>query len=246
LEETPLLVGLLERFLVDLLPATRCCGGLFATTSTARSKRDHASGLTSGVEVLPLESCLAMKVPRKPKRLIVSRASQSHLVAIGNIVVNWAAVEDLLNVVIIQMFMKTGYLGRIVLAQMDYRDKRNILLALVSRMPDENPLKQKLETLLPKLHTAHGMRSIVAHAFWTKGRKLGAIKPMRFEARGSIKMSGHHHNEPNYTAKSLSQEAEKIGLLYKEVNDLIDWVAWTADSTAINSLSTSESKAESM
>jgi hypothetical protein len=32
----------------------RCCGGLFATTSTARSKRDQASGINSGVDSLAM------------------------------------------------------------------------------------------------------------------------------------------------------------------------------------------------
>jgi hypothetical protein len=194
------------------------------------------------VELSPLES-FAMKASKT--RLVISRASHRHLIAIGNIIVNWAAVEDLLDNIIIQLFLMDRFLGRIIVAQLDYRDKRNMLLAFMESLADGVPLKGRLNGLLPKLHTAHGIRSIVAHSFWTKGRKPGSIKPMRFEARGSIKMSGHHHNEPNYTARSLTKEAEKIGILYGELNGLIDWAEVNARNIAAMRRSASTSNAAS-
>lgn len=149
-----------------------------------------------------------------------------------------------MGVLINQLFTKNRFLGNIILAQMDYRHKRNALLAISETTPETDPRGKILREVLPKIHTAHGLRSIVAHAFWTKGRKPGSIKPMRFEARGSVKFIGHHHNEPNYTAKSLHQEAVKIGLLYRELNQLVDWSAINAErSTALTALSTSPSKA---
>jgi hypothetical protein len=218
--------------------AALCCGGDFATTSTARSKRDHASTCISS-----FWGGFVMKKPRKSKRLILPRVSQRHLTAIGNIVVNWAALEDLMGILINQLVAKERTLGHIILAQMDYRHKRNVLLAILELMREIDPRKNKLEGLLPKIHTAHGLRSIVAHAFWTKGRKRGAIKPMRFEARGSIKAIGHHHNEPNYTAESLHKEAEKIAFLYGELNGLVDWTSYSATIKVITSRSTSTSNA---
>jgi hypothetical protein len=53
-------LGLAARFVLGLA-FTRCWGGLFATTSTARSKRAHASGCSSGSFV---ETGLAMNMPR--------------------------------------------------------------------------------------------------------------------------------------------------------------------------------------
>jgi hypothetical protein len=50
-------------FLGLFLSFVLCCGGLFATTSTARSKRDQASERTSVLELSPLESLLAMPQP---------------------------------------------------------------------------------------------------------------------------------------------------------------------------------------
>jgi hypothetical protein len=75
-------LGLAARFALGF--AGRCCGGLFATTSTARSKRAHASGCISGFF---LGSVFAMPED------YTSPEDEAFFGAIGRLAVSWAHLE---------------------------------------------------------------------------------------------------------------------------------------------------------
>jgi hypothetical protein len=78
----------------------RCCGGLFATTSTARSKRDHASGCNSGSF---FGSGFAMTEPdTKLAKMLAKMAADTKAIREGivQITLAWAAVEGSMSLLL--------------------------------------------------------------------------------------------------------------------------------------------------
>jgi hypothetical protein len=89
---------------------------------------------------------------------------------------------------------------------MDYRHKRDALIAYESIMPD-GLAKTELTAINKDIDRLVKIREIAAHGLWVKGRKRGSIKPLSFRARGPIRIRGHTDNEPNYSASSLESGA---------------------------------------
>jgi hypothetical protein len=76
----------------------RCCGGLFATTSTARKKSAHASGSNSNLDL----DCFAMPeatfeqiyaIHNNPMRMHIA-LTERQISAIGHVVVQWSVLDD--------------------------------------------------------------------------------------------------------------------------------------------------------
>jgi hypothetical protein len=89
----------LTGFLGLLSSLTLCCGGDLATTSTARSKRDHACASASISEILSLES-LAMSdtVGLRPEEINawaqeVTKQAEPYLIALGRFVSLFSQIE---------------------------------------------------------------------------------------------------------------------------------------------------------
>ncbi len=103
---------------------------------------------------------------------------------------------------------------QIVAAQMDYRHRRDALAAYAGILPD-GPAKAELQYILIEIERLVKIRDIAAHGTWVKGRKRGTIKPLAFRARGgSVRLRGHVHNEPNYSAETLETAAADMARLY--------------------------------
>jgi hypothetical protein len=87
--------------------ATRCCGGLFATTVAACSKRAHASGCNSRLEVSPLESFAMQPLSRvNPKASVTwgdSEMMPKHTYVarrIAECTSEWADIETMLGMLL--------------------------------------------------------------------------------------------------------------------------------------------------
>jgi hypothetical protein len=123
--------------------------------------------------------------------------------------------EDLLAVAVGALLCgNAGFVERyIVTGQMDYRHRRDALLAFSAQLAD-GPAKTELTEIMRECERLVKIRDMVAHSPWTKGKASDSIKPFTFRARGSLKLRGHLDNEPDYTAASLTAEAQAIGRLY--------------------------------
>lgn len=150
--------------------------------------------------------------PRKKRRLL----THAHLMAIGRVVTEWAMVEDLMGLAVGALLCGNSSASDryIVTGQMDYRHRRDALLAFCDRLM-AGPARDELTAIMREVERLVKIRDIAAHGTWVAGRKRGAIKPLSFRARGgSVKLRGHIDNEPNHTAASLAADADAIGQLY--------------------------------
>lgn len=160
------------------------------------------------------------KAPKKRRSPLTRR----HTHALGLIVTRWAILEDMLRWGIVRLFFKEEIGGFIVTGQMEYRHKRDIFRAWISVLQDAPAIKE-LASILDEIERLSKIRLLAAHRMWVRGRKPGAIKPMSFESRGNVRMRGHDHNEPNFTAEQLEAEAKAIERAYGRFTAWIDAVA---------------------
>jgi hypothetical protein len=160
-------------------------------------------------------------MPTKPKP--PGRLTRAHLTSIGMVVSYWAFLEDLMGLAVGALLCGNArHVERqIVAAQMDYRHRRDALMAFCDILP-EGAAKQELADIMRGIETHAKIRDLAAHTIWTKGRQRGAVKPLTFRARGgSVKLRGHLHNEPNHTAASFEQAALGIFDLYARLTDFV-------------------------
>jgi hypothetical protein len=149
---------------------------------------------------------------RRRRRLLTN----AHLLAIGKVVTEWAMVEDLLGITVGALLCgNASHVDRyILLSQMDYRHRRDALLAYCELL-SLGTAKDELTEIMREVERLVKIRDIAAHGTWVAGRKRGSIKPLSFRARGgSVKLRGHLDNEPNHTGASLTANADEIARLY--------------------------------
>lgn len=133
----------------------------------------------------------------------------------------WGLLEDKMNVAIGCLLCNGVISGFIVSTHLDFSKKRDMLQTLAGII-NQPTRRKELSEIIGEISTLNTFRNKVAHGFWIKGRKRGTIKTMRFEARGSIKLSGHLHNEPEYTVGALQKEVDKVKDVYRRLSDFVD------------------------
>jgi hypothetical protein len=158
--------GLLRAFRL----AFRCCGGLFATTSTARSKRAHASGANSRPgAALFVGLVLVMAATYEP--------TEPFFAAIGSAITAWAYLEKALLIVFLSALgtpLKRPAAAAFY-AIISFQGKRHLIeAALTIRLTEKrigphsstfagHPLLEEWERLDDRLRRKSKKRSYIAH-----------------------------------------------------------------------------------
>jgi hypothetical protein len=146
-----------------------CCGGLFATTSTARSKRAHASGCNSGSF---FGSGFAMKVAVHVQARGVYKLPAALSAEIGRIVVHWAYYEHYLTRLVWKLLNLTQAQGRFAVREPSAELRLDIIRDLAAL---KGPALDKglLSSMRTRTEAAKSMRDLMAHGGWIRDRLDG-------------------------------------------------------------------------
>ena len=114
-----------------------------------------------------------------------SPVSDEHLRAIGAIVVNWSALELVMELMILSLYEIEIRRGLILTSNLSFQNKLTILRVLATH----GAIKDKVEaracnSLLDRIDKAHIKRNIVAHGWWAAGKVQGLAKRMAIHVRG--------------------------------------------------------------
>jgi hypothetical protein len=165
------LPGLLACF--DLGFATRCCGGLLATTPAARSKRCHASGCNSisfvGTD-FAMPQPLSRVLPRPSVRLgnvgdypLQRHPDLAHLVA--EVIVSWGNVESFMLRLFIDLMGGPKDRAAAVFLALEIQSAKNVAInAVASRLPQDQ--QSLLRAILALIRTNQKSRDKIAHWTW--------------------------------------------------------------------------------
>jgi|APSaa5957512535_1039671.scaffolds.fasta_scaffold59591_3 hypothetical protein len=132
---------------------------------------------------------------------------REHALAFGRVIGAWAYLESVLDEGVEALFPELpmdwiGYLA----AQFDYPRKREVIRNL---LPIHVPDKSVVDEHLREIERLNKIRVLVAHSIWVEGKAAGAIKPAGVKGR-KLEFRGYEDNEKEYTAKELTEEAQKM------------------------------------
>jgi len=133
-----------------------------------------------------------------------------YLRAIGEIVVNFSALESAVSEWINSLLLPDEQLGEIVTAEMSFQAKVTLASALCRyKFKDVKGLEnlKKLDKLLPRLQDAAYQRNIVVHSHW--GFKTGEIRARRSKTSAKRKTGLRFHFHET-SVDELNQTADFI------------------------------------
>jgi hypothetical protein len=167
-------------------------------------------------------------IKKEQARQIVQPATsllREHVDAIGMVVTKWAMVEEMLGFAVSALMCDEIHVYRgIIIAQMDYRHRRDALKAYHSTPDDTAQTKSTLGGLIKETERLVKIRDLCSHSIWMRGRKADHIKPFGIKARGPVKFLGDHHNEPEYHSNDFYFAALEMSILYGEGEEFLDSV----------------------
>src|SRR4051812_48438761 len=103
-----------------------------------------------------------------------SPVSDQHLRAIGAIIVNWSALEMMMELMILGLYDIGTDRGLVITSNLSFPSKITILQILSTRGAIKDPADVKLcGKLLERLKDAHIQRNTAAHSMWMGGRAQG-------------------------------------------------------------------------
>jgi len=122
--------------------------------------------------------------------------TDAHLAAIGLVVVEWAALEGLMQMALCNLMMNDiEWLEKnpgplILTTGMGAQVMIGLLKSFIQfRSPDD---AEAFEKLMKKINKAKGHRDIVAHSTWEKGPAPGLVEPQGHKTVGQLKtLEGH-------------------------------------------------------
>ena len=146
----------------------------------------------------------------------------AHYTGFGMIVNMVAELDTLLDEMILAMLNNKSLFALPLLTFLSIKDKRDYIIA-ISKESNLPPYAiDGLEKLMKRVKNAASLRNTVAHCGWKKGRGPDTIKPMKLNARETLKMLGIEHNERDWTAKELIAEAKKFQELGRDLLSFMD------------------------
>jgi hypothetical protein len=215
------LPGLLRRFGLDFV---RCCGGLFATTSTARSKRRHAFSANS---IFAFALLLGMT---KPDQEAEQKQTDELYLAVGKALSAWSLVEQTLagifsTVVVQGRFDPVGSAQIAFWAVESFVGKITMIDgALKFRCYDNPELIGEWETIFKRAREKNNLRNELAHGivmrfgnfdpvevwfvpFFFKAtlREIYDKDPFKFDLRPNRRLSARQINDRTKAFKEFRE-----------------------------------------
>jgi hypothetical protein len=112
--------------------------------------------------------------------------SEKFLTALGRLVAESALLESTLDLGI-TLFITPQRTARIVAAELDFRKKLELLLALVREHVQGEELREKLVVLLKVCHGLYNERNTYIHGLWAAGPTAEERGLIRASAKGQFK-----------------------------------------------------------
>ena len=136
--------------------------------------------------------------------------TRGHYTGFGKIVNLTSQIDGLLDGIVVAMTHAEYPTFLPILTFLTPKDKRDYIVAMATVSTFPNFATKGLIDLMERTKGAFSLRNTIAHCVWKKGRRAGAIKPLILSARGALKVLGIDHNEKEWTAPQLADEAGKI------------------------------------
>jgi hypothetical protein len=178
-----------------------CCGGLLATTATARSKRTHASEYNSGTFFWSGLATMATKLPF---------LSDEHHFAIANVAAEAAKLDhaiDRLVYLTIEPDLVSQFLVKTVPAD---RLVEILRLALLAELPS---YATHINALFVRIKSVRKERNEVLHWLYEATDSPTIV-------RFTDKRAGREQNPKDYTASGIQKIAANIA---DSFNELLEW-----------------------
>ncbi|MCK1390108.1 hypothetical protein [Bradyrhizobium sp. 1] len=108
-----------------------------------------------------------------------------HLRAIGAVVVNWQAIEMVMELVILGLYEITPDRGLVITSNLSFPNKLTILqiLALRGAIPDEGD-SDKLVDILKRIEAGSKDRNKIVHGLWSSSPVQGLAERKAIRVRG--------------------------------------------------------------
>ena len=158
-----------------------------------------------------------MYVGSRPMADQKHHVTDEHFAGFGMIVNLFAEIETFLDEMIVAITKADPAFIVPLLTFLSMKNKRDYIAAMVNESVLSDNEKRRLEKIFSKIHKRAATRNNIAHWGWKPGKKPGTIKPFFLSARGVLKMLGIEHNEKEWTAGELKEEAAKIQNLCVEL-----------------------------
>ncbi|HWY61813.1 MAG TPA: hypothetical protein VNW15_07935 [Rhizomicrobium sp.] len=133
-----------------------------------------------------------------------------HYHAFGRIVQAFAAVEYLYKIIAGRINTASDGATLFLMCNTGYEGAKNILTAIINGLDISEDKKKSGLDLIDAVHKRATLRNNASHNTWTEGRRPKSIKPIVLRARNKLVTLGTGHNEKDWTAVELNQEADLI------------------------------------
>jgi hypothetical protein len=189
-------------FLTAISRLSFYAAGLFATTSTARSKRAHASGSSSTSGIFPLE---AFAMTSKS-----SGIDNDYKLALGSLVYEVSKLDSKVTELIAALTEMDISFALILVHHQQFANKVDSLRALFRLLytDDKDPQYQPIKDALDRTKTAGEFRNSVVHCLWRVDEDTGVPHTVRIQARGELT----HSEQPAPVEKIRQFALEAIEL----------------------------------
>jgi hypothetical protein len=119
--------------------------------------------------------------PRKPLSIV----NDDHLRAIGAVMVNWSALEMVMETLILGLYEIKPDRGLVLTANLSFQNKLTILRILATKgaIKEAGEMDQAV-ALLKKIEDAHIERNKIAHGLWSHGKADGLATRHAIRVRG--------------------------------------------------------------
>jgi hypothetical protein len=144
----------------------RCCGGLFATTSTARSKRAHASGSNSTPCFFRLGFAMSDSSDYRQSKAIYDAPPAINR-ELGRIVMRCGYIENTLQRIVWRLMQITTPVGQIGTRAPRAEQRLDMIrdLAVIRKIKLDEKLISSIKSDLRQIFER---RDVLAHGNWTK------------------------------------------------------------------------------
>lgn len=114
--------------------------------------------------------------------------------------------------------------GMLLLSEMGYRQKVDLMKVLIETLNLPDDLMEKYRHLFADIEKTHQLRNTMVHAMaWVKGSRRNSIRPVRVRARGKIIVLGLGFRQPDkdidYTPDDLLKKAEEMQIVFVAFED---------------------------
>jgi hypothetical protein len=114
-----------------------------------------------------------------------SLLSDEHLRAIGAVIVNWNALEIVLEILALGFYQIPLNRGLIFTANLSFQNKLTVLrIAGAHGAISDEQQKRSFISFLERIEQAHNKRNAIVHGQWAGGKVQGLAKRMALRVRG--------------------------------------------------------------